>query len=1447
MEPTVSERPLSQEQNFRQLHTLHDGTVNSSDSHFEKNPLEQWYPRRWAGWRASTNSGSFGGDLIRQDEVQTPVCRDNLRGKCTRGAFCKFQHSASDEHDRSRFCQNEREELDAVATLGNSHQYRANYDRVSTTRFSSRGCRSRSPCRRFQNGRCYRGASCPYLHPEMTSYGEPTHDSRVEQLQVDRAVRDPGFGGRNKDNFLRISQECDEANKEDRSRIMSFSGECRSRSPCRNFLRGNCSFGASCKRLHPVNGNVRSGLDMSNQHYQGTRATSNCPGSGEGSRDVTWSTSQEHYAENMHNHLRTGAFSREPRSRSPCRNFLGGKCYRGASCVYLHPISVHDRTRSDSCSAQQLQGVSGTSRSQHYFDGSMPSTFKVSQKQEDSKSNGIRPYRDMYENRAWSMKDGVQLAGNREHLDAKLRSWSHERQQSRSTGDFGSDKRIREVCLRFTKGRCNFGELCRYLHGYHEYATSTSNRSEKPYTAAAGDSGNFGAANRSANTMMAPDHVDVKHHTISSGKSRHTESSSIASDGCFDKETAGRSVDDAIEPIILDSTGDATTMDGLKCEVSGEKIENFCNSDEGHENISLWSRPFKRQRNRSRSPFTPQDDFHCPNFRRYESRIDLRGGRHYNVGYFQYPDRRSYRYQMSMYHVNSQQRSNGEATSAKPCSHEYNDSKMVTPQKYEEVATQGLQLEQHANGDHSSNAAIASGNNEAESARYALQISHMDQNNEELATDSVAIGSSEGAAISQVALESDLAHSGKEHLVSPKAFDLTMLVKEGNVDVNINSGEGSVEKSAELMPLIKTYYRKNKKRHPGSLSCEETIKDYVSDASQQGTPVSSLVDTLLSDPNTVSVSGVPVDKKTTISSNNDLANVLMHDHPVEQREKKRKKKRSRPVSCEETMKEEVTDASKPGTPISSLEETSLTNPDVMSVSDVPVDTKMSASCNYDLGNGLTDDLPVKQKVKKKKCKKKRPKPVVCEETLKEEVADASKPGMPIDSMVETSLSNPDFVSASDIPVDMKVSASSSNDLESGLMDDHPVKKQVKKKRKKKRPKSLSCEGTMKEEVTDGSKLGSPISSLVEASFSNPNIMSVSGVPVDMNMSASNNNDLVNVLMDDHPVKQVKKKRKKKHPACEETMNNEVTDASKQGMRTSSLVEISSRIPNNLSVSGVPVDMETCASKNNNLESVLTTTEDGALLVGNADSHSLQVLRSPLKGVFPNSRRKLLVLDVNGILVDIVTGYNPRYKPDTRISAKAVFKRPFCDEFLHFCFERFDVGIWSSRTQKNLKKVVDFLMRDTKNRLLFCWDQSHCTATGYKTLENKEKPLVLKELRYLWWDNKGERLPWDKGFYNETNTLLLDDSPYKALRNPPYTAIFPYPYSYKNVGDNLLGPHGALRVYLERLAEAENVQKFIQENPFGQKPISNLSRSWDFYAKIVGTYGSQQEESANIKE
>ncbi|XP_030452184.1 uncharacterized protein LOC115674019 isoform X2 [Syzygium oleosum] len=215
------------------------------------------------------------------------------------------------------------------------------------------------------------------------------------------------------------------------------------------------------------------------------------------------------------------------------------------------------------------------------------------------------------------------------------------------------------------------------------------------------------------------------------------------------------------------------------------------------------------------------------------------------------------------------------------------------------------------------------------------------------------------------------------------------------------------------------------------------------------------------------------------------------------------------------------------------------------------------------------------------------------------------------------------------------------------------------------------------------------------------------------------------------------------------------------------------------------------------------------------------------------RRKLLILDINGLLADIVSPPPKDYKADINIARRAVFKRPFCVDFLKFCFERFDVGIWSSRNKKNVERVVNYLLGDMKHKLLFCWDLSHCTATRFRTLENKHKALVFKEVRRLW-EKHESSLPWEKGEYDESNTLLLDDSPYKALLNPPNTAVFPNSYKFQNESDVSLGNGGDLRVYLEELAAANDIRQYVAQHPFGQTAISEESKSWRFYLKVVNT-------------
>ncbi|KAM1130602.1 hypothetical protein ACFX19_045936 [Malus domestica] len=215
----------------------------------------------------------------------------------------------------------------------------------------------------------------------------------------------------------------------------------------------------------------------------------------------------------------------------------------------------------------------------------------------------------------------------------------------------------------------------------------------------------------------------------------------------------------------------------------------------------------------------------------------------------------------------------------------------------------------------------------------------------------------------------------------------------------------------------------------------------------------------------------------------------------------------------------------------------------------------------------------------------------------------------------------------------------------------------------------------------------------------------------------------------------------------------------------------------------------------------------------------------------DTEKKLLILDINGLLADIVSPPPKGLASDIRIQRRAIFKRPFYLDFLKFCFERFEVGVWSSRSKRIVEKVIDYLMGDMKHKLLFCWDLSHCTATGFRTLENRHKTLVFKELRRVW-EKQEPGLPWEKGAYNESNTVLLDDSPYKALLNPAHTSVFPYPFTFQRGSDTSLGPGGDIRVYLEGLAAAENIQEFVEQQPFGQGPINESSASWPFYLKVL---------------
>ncbi|XP_059595352.1 uncharacterized protein LOC100264874 [Vitis vinifera] len=229
------------------------------------------------------------------------------------------------------------------------------------------------------------------------------------------------------------------------------------------------------------------------------------------------------------------------------------------------------------------------------------------------------------------------------------------------------------------------------------------------------------------------------------------------------------------------------------------------------------------------------------------------------------------------------------------------------------------------------------------------------------------------------------------------------------------------------------------------------------------------------------------------------------------------------------------------------------------------------------------------------------------------------------------------------------------------------------------------------------------------------------------------------------------------------------------------------------------------------------------------------------------RKKLLVMNLSGLLLHRAfkrdTPRIPKHRrPDVvfgNFFLYPVYCRPHSEDFMKFCLERFEVGIWSSSIERNLNAALDCAIGGLRGKLLFAWDQVYCTDTGFKSLEKKTKPLFLKELRKIWESSDlGKR-------FSSSNTLLIDDSPYKAILNPANTGIFPASYNADNVNDTELGPRGALRLYLDGLVDAVDVASYVKEHPFGQPAISPTHSHWDFYSVVIQRFRNNQASKSNV--
>ncbi|KAG2309204.1 hypothetical protein Bca52824_028952 [Brassica carinata] len=126
------------------------------------------------------------------------------------------------------------------------------------------------------------------------------------------------------------------------------------------------------------------------------------------------------------------------------------------------------------------------------------------------------------------------------------------------------------------------------------------------------------------------------------------------------------------------------------------------------------------------------------------------------------------------------------------------------------------------------------------------------------------------------------------------------------------------------------------------------------------------------------------------------------------------------------------------------------------------------------------------------------------------------------------------------------------------------------------------------------------------------------------------------------------------------------------------------------------------------------------------------------------------------------------RTDLQMQLVGQILRPFAGEFMKFCLERFEVGIWSSANESNVDIILNIVLEDLKNKLLFVWDN---------------------------------------------------------------TGVFPVTYDPTDKNDDFLDPEGEFCSYLDDLANATDVQAYIKENSFGQPKIDSSHPDWSFYCKV----------------
>ena len=165
--------------------------------------------------------------------------------------------------------------------------------------------------------------------------------------------------------------------------------------------------------------------------------------------------------------------------------------------------------------------------------------------------------------------------------------------------------------------------------------------------------------------------------------------------------------------------------------------------------------------------------------------------------------------------------------------------------------------------------------------------------------------------------------------------------------------------------------------------------------------------------------------------------------------------------------------------------------------------------------------------------------------------------------------------------------------------------------------------------------------------------------------------------------------------------------------------------------------------------------------------------------------KLLILDLDETLIHAVE--KPlEHKADFKTDFYYVYKRPFINEFIEFCFQTFKVGIWTTAGEYFARDVVSNVFSNDYT-LEFVWSHKRCTRVFDPEFIDYYYVKDLKKLKRC-------------GYCLE-EMIMLDDTPRKLERN--YGNLIRVTEWLGDLRDRELL---LLIKYLTELKDVENVRK-----------------------------------------